>query len=182
MYGLKFSQKILLKNWWHSFRFCVYKLKIMFKSIFTFFVIGILLLSFFQTQAQYKHQAGVRLGSIDQALSSGFTYRYFLNEKSAIEGIVNLKSEAIGLGALYERFNPITAVQGLQWFYGAGAYLAFEGNNNFGAAGIVGMDYTFPEVPINLSVDWKPELNFIDNVAFRASAVAVSVRFAFGKK
>lgn len=182
MHGLKFSQKILQKNQWHSFRFCVCKSKIMFKSIFIIVVTGTLLLLSFDTQAQYKHQAGVRLGSIDQALSSGFTYRYFLNEKSAIEGIINLKSEAIGLGALYERFNPINTVQGLQWFYGAGAYVAFQGNNNFGATGIVGVDYTFTEVPVNLSIDWKPELNFIDNVAFRASTVAVSVRFAFGKK
>ena len=182
MHGLKFSQKILIKKQWHSFRFCVCKSKIMYTSIFTIVVTGTLLLLSFHTQAQYKHQAGVRLGSIDQALSSGFSYRYFMNEKSAIEGIVNLRSEAIGLGALYERFNAINGVKGLQWFYGAGAYVAFEGNNNFGATGIVGMDYTFPEVPVNLSVDWKPELNFIDNVAFRASAVAVSVRFAFGKK
>jgi hypothetical protein len=182
MYGLKFSQKKNLKKQWHSFRLSVCKPKIMLKSIFIYLVTGILLLLSFQTQAQYKHQAGVRLGSIDQALSTGFSYRYFLNEKSAIEGIVNLKSEAIGLGALYERFNPISGVEGLQWFYGAGAYVAFEGNNNFGATGIIGMDYTFPAVPINLSVDWKPELNIIDNVAFRASTVAVSVRFAFGKK
>lgn len=182
MHGLKFSQKKSLQKWWHSFRLCVDKPKIMYKFIFVLFVTGSLLLSSLHTQAQTKHEAGIRLGSIDQALSTGFTYRYFLNEKTAVEGILNLRSNAIGVGALYERFNAITAVEGLQWFYGAGAYVGFQGTNNLGVTGIAGMDYTFKEVPVNLSVDWKPELNIIDNVAFRASTVAVSVRFVFGKK
>lgn len=154
----------------------------MYKIILSFFITGSLLIISLHTQAQTQHQAGVRLGSIDQALSTGFTYRYFLNEKIAVEGILNLRSNAIGMGALYERFNSIHAVEGLQWFYGAGAYVGFQGNNNLGITGIAGMDYTFKEVPVNLSVDWKPELNIIDNVAFRASTVAVSVRFVFGKK
>jgi hypothetical protein len=158
------------------------KLKIMFKSIFFFFMTVAILVSANQTKAQTKHQAGVRLGSIDQAISTGFTYRYFLNEKAAIEGIVNLRNEAIGLGALYERFNVINGVEGLQWFYGAGAYVGFNSFDNFGIMGIAGMDYTFKEVPVNLSLDWKPELNLIEYVGFRASTVAVSVRFVFGKK
>jgi hypothetical protein len=182
MHGLKFSQKQKVKNQWHSFRSCVYKPKIMYKIIFIFFITGCFLLASQHTHAQTKHQAGVRLGSIEQALSTGFTYRYFLNEKSAVEGILNLRSEAIALGALYERFVPIQGVEGLQWFYGAGAYVGFQAFENFGITGIAGMDYTFKEVPVNLSVDWKPELNLIEYVGFRASTVAVSVRFVFGKK
>ncbi len=182
MHGLKFSQKKKRKKQWHSFRFYEHKPKIMYKIISFIFIGTCLFFTTNSVNAQVKHEAGVRLGSIDQALSTGFTYRYFLNEQSAIEGILNLRSNAIGVGALYERFNPIQAVEGLQWFYGAGAYVGFEGNNNLGVTGIAGMDYTFKEVPVNLSVDWKPELNIINNVAFRASTVAVSVRFVFGKK
>jgi hypothetical protein len=153
----------------------------MYKLIFIF-SIAILVTASLQTKAQTQHQMGVRLGSIDQALSTGFTYRYFLNEKSAVEGILSLRSEAIAVGALYERFAPIKGVEGLQWFYGAGAYVGFQAFENFGITGIAGMDYTFKEVPVNLSVDWKPELNLIEYVGFRASTVAVSVRFVFGKK
>lgn len=181
MHGLKFSQKKKQETQWHSFRLLVQKPKIMYKHIAPLLLLA-LFFTFSNTQAQTKHQAGVRLGSIDQSLSTGFTYRYFLNEKSAVEGILNLRGDAIALGALYERFQTIQGVEGLQWFYGAGAYVGFQGNNNLGITGIAGLDYNFKEVPVNLSIDWKPELNLIDNVAFRASTVAVSVRFAFGKK
>jgi hypothetical protein len=32
---------------------------------------------------------------------------------------------------------------------------------------------------LNISVDWKPELNLITNVGFEASGVGVSARFTF---
>lgn len=131
--------------------------------------------------AQSKHQAGVRLGSYDQVVSTGFTYRYHFNNGKAVEAMLNLR-ENIALGAMYEVFKPINAVPNLQWFYGGGAYVGFSGFDHFGIAGIAGVDYQFPAVPVNLSIDWKPELNFIEAVRFRASTVAVSVRFAFPSK
>jgi hypothetical protein len=131
--------------------------------------------------AQYRHQAGVRLGSADQVVSTGFTYRYHFNNGKAVEAILNLR-DPISLGAFYEIFKPINAIPNLQWFYGGGAYVGFKGDDNLGIAGIAGLDYQFNEVPVNLSVDWKPELNFIQSVRFRASTVAVSVRFSFLKK
>ena len=131
--------------------------------------------------AQYRHQAGVRLGSNDQVVSTGFTYRYHFNNNKAVEAILNLR-EPIALGALYEIFKPITAVENLSWFYGGGAYVGFKGIDNLGITGIAGLDYQFTEVPINLTIDWKPELTVTQSVRFRASTVAVSVRFAFLKK
>lgn len=141
----------------------------------------LLVLSFTTNAQTYKHELGIRLGSREQAIATGFSYRYFANEKTAIEGLINLGNDAPAIGAIYERFAPIKGVEHLQWFYGAGAYVGFNSFDNFGLMGIAGLDFQFTEVPINLSIDWKPELNLIEGVAFRASTVAVSVRFCFGK-
>lgn len=131
--------------------------------------------------AQYKHQAGVRLGSADQVVSTGFSYRYMLSDNKAVEGILNLR-DPVSIAALYEIFKPITAVENLRWYYGAGAFAGFKGSDNLGITGIAGMDYQFTTVPVNLSIDWKPELTFIETVRFRAATVAISVRFSFLKK
>jgi hypothetical protein len=149
------------------------------KGIFISFVLIAIFVN--SASAQYRHQAGVRLGSADQVVSTGFTYRYHFNNGKAVEAILNLR-DPIALGALFEVFKPINAVPNLHWFYGGGAYVGFKGFDNFGIAGIAGLDYQFSEVPINLSIDWKPELNLIEGVQFRASTVAVSVRFSFIKK
>jgi outer membrane protein W len=126
----------------------------------------------------YKHQLGVRLGSIDQVVSTGFTYRYHFKENKAIEGIFNL-NKPVSVGVLYEVFKPTSITPGLQWFYGAGGFAGFSGKDNLGMMGIAGLDYQFAgELPINLSIDWKPELTILSNVAFRASTVGVSIRFS----
>lgn len=144
-------------------------------------IILVLVIAGFATNAQVKHQAGVRLGSYDQIVSTGFTYRYHFSENKAVEAILNLR-DPLAVGALYEVFKPISAVPNLQWFYGGGAFVGFKGIDNFGITGIAGVDYQFTGVPVNLSIDWKPELSFIQDVRFRASTVAVSVRFAFPSK
>ena len=128
---------------------------------------------------EYRTALGIRLGPNSAAISPGFTIKHFLNETSALEGIVGI-SNGIGLCALYEWHRPIAAVDHLQWFVGAGGYAAFKSSNSFiGAAGIVGLDYRFENIPLNLSLDWKPELNIISQVGFESSAVGLSARFIF---
>jgi hypothetical protein len=55
----------------------------------------------------------------------------------------------------------------------------FRSDRKFGAQGVVGLDFLFPALPVNLSVDWKPELNLTKEFSFEPSAVSLSARFAF---
>ena len=165
---------------WHYFRMCNRNSKMMLQKI-TLLTFITIVICCTHADAQYRHQAGVRLGSADQVVSTGFTYRYHFNNNKAIEGILNLR-DPLSLGVLYEVFNPINTVPNVSWYYGGGAFVGFRGFDNFGITGIAGIDYQFTEVPVNLSVDWKPELTLIESVRFRAATVAVSVRFSFLKK
>jgi hypothetical protein len=139
-------------------------------------------ISFFQCASaqEYKTALGIRLSSNPAVVGNGITFKYFLNEKAAIEGILAF-SDPVAIGALYEIHNPIST-PGLQWFYGAGAYVGFNTVANLGAQGIVGLDYKFQNIPINISLDWKPELNLIESVSFEAGAIGFSARFTFGKQ
>lgn len=146
------------------------KLRVLFMGIFCFAAAQ-------QASGQeYSNALGIRLSTSQATINQSVSYRRYLNENTAIEGLLSF--DPIAFGALYEKVYPLGA-PGLQWFFGGGAYVAFTGNNVFGAMGIVGLDYTIPSIPVNLSLDWKPELNFINNVNFQASAVALSVRFVF---
>jgi len=147
---------------------------------------GILLLSTFivitlSTKAQdYTNAVGVRLGANSPAITSGFTIKHFLNETNAVEGIVGIANSGLGLCGLYEWYHPIESVAHLKWFIGAGGYASFRRSTSaIGAAGIIGLDYKFEEVPLNLSLDWKPELNLITNVGFNGNTVGVAIRYVF---
>ncbi len=180
MFVFKFFTKEKSKNHWHHFRRITNNSISKMQKI-TFITILSVFIFCSKADAQYTHKLGVRLGSADQVVSTGFTYRYHFNNNKAIEGILNLR-DPLSAAVLYEIFQPIPAVENLSWFYGGGAFVGFRGFDNLGITGIAGVDYQFKEVPINLSIDWKPELTLIESVRFRAATVAVSVRFSFLKK
>ncbi len=127
----------------------------------------------------YTTAAGIRLGPNSAAITAGFTIKHFLNEKTALEGIVGVNN-GLGICGLYELHFPIESVKNLQWFAGGGGYVAFRSSTtSIGAAGIVGLDYKFEEIPLNLSLDWKPELNIISQVGFEGSGLGLSARYTF---
>ena len=124
----------------------------------------------------YRFGIGVRLSNATPTLNNSITGKYFITEKSAIEGLISFGSR-FGIGGLLEIYKPFS-VEGLKWFYGGGAYVGFEdGNTYLGPTGIIGLDYKFKDIPLNLSLDWKPELDIIPDINFVPDAFALSVRF-----
>lgn len=124
----------------------------------------------------YRLAAGVRLSTTSPTLSSGISVKYFATDKTAIEGIVAWGNR-FGFGGLLEVHNKFNT-PGLSWFYGGGAYLGFEnGDTYFGPTGVAGLDYKFQNAPINLSLDWKPELDIFPAINFVPDAFALTIRF-----
>ena len=139
------------------------------------------------TDAGYKTAVGIRLSTDQAVVGNSVSIKHFLNDKLALEGFLSFRNP-VSIGALLEIHKPLTGTEGLKWFYGAGAYIGFdsdkakESRNLMGAMGVVGLDYKFSNVPLNISLDWKPELHIIDDINFEPSAVGFTARFTFGKK
>ena len=146
-----------------------------------------LLFVFSAFSQSYKTALGVRLSTKDAAINNSVSFKYFMNERAAIEALFTF-SDKPAIGALLEIHNPMPSAEGLQWYYGGGAYLGFESNKDaanrqlMGAQGVVGLDYKFPNLPLNMSLDWKPELNIIDNINFEPAAIGFTMRFTFGAR
>jgi hypothetical protein len=139
---------------------------------------------------EYKTALGIRLSSSQAIVNNSISVKHFLNEKVAIEGLFSF-GDPLAIGALVELHQPVGA-SGINWFYGGGAYLGFvksynpntaknETDANFGAMGVLGLDYKFQNIPLNLSLDWKPELNLVSDINFEPAAVGFTVRFTFAK-
>lgn len=158
------------------------------KSIFPLLLAVIAIAS--DTKAQsYKTGLGVRLSSSNALQSNSISLKQFLSETSALEVLFTF-GDPLALGAIYQKHSPLS-VAGMRWFYGAGGYLAFvksfnptsgkqTTDPNIGAQGVVGLDYTFSGLPLNLSLDWKPELNLVDQIHFEPGAIGLTARFTFG--
>ena len=158
------------------------------KIVFVFLLIaGTLVVNKVSAQ-DYKTALGIRLSSSAASVNNSFSIKHFINERTAIEGLFSF-GDPLAFGALLEFHNPLSA-SGLKYFYGGGAYLSFvktynpnklmnETNANFGAQGVIGLDYKFTNTPLNISLDWKPELNLVSDINFEPAAIGFSARFTF---
>lgn len=127
----------------------------------------------------YKVAIGIRFSTAAPTLSNSVSVKYFMNEHDALEGLISFGTR-FGIGGLWERHNLIGATPGFTWFYGLGGYIGFEDRSTWlGPQGVVGLDYKFPNAPINLSLDWKPELDIIPAINFVPDAIGLSARFTF---
>lgn len=152
-------------------------------------IAALVLLSFSDSRAQnYATSAGLRLGAF-----SGLTIKHFVSGTNALEGIASLRWGGIAFTGLYEWQKPVHNARNLDYFLGLGGHIGVWNSNHYywydesrnGSFAIVGVDliagleYTFPAVPFNVGVDWKPAFNLIGDTHWWGDGVALSIRYTF---
>ena len=131
----------------------------------------------------YHFALGVRLSNtsnklLSNTISNSITGKVIFGEHNAWEAFLSYGGR-FGLGALYEKHRSFST-PGLTWYYGAGAFLGSEKTATYlGPMGVVGLEYTFANAPINMSLDFKPELYIIDRIDFVPDVFGFSVRYVF---
>lgn len=155
-------------------------MKKLFIVVFALFVLG------FSAGAQdYRTGVGLRAG-----FPYGLTVKHFLNETNALEGIVASSWGGFVITGLYENEHWTGQYPGLNWFWGFGAHIGFwDTNNNYiddasvgsvvGADFIVGLEYTFDEIPLNLSLDVMPSVNLLGYTGWGGIHGGLSIRYVF---
>ena len=156
-----------------------------------FFTLAIMFTVSVAFSQNYKSAIGLRLG-----YPASISFKTFLSEKNAVEAYVGYRRWSyvnyVNIGALYQVHNPISSVDGLSWYYGGGAAVYFWNYDDVyftddynslsvGISGCLGLDFKFPNAPVNLSVDWVPTFVIGDAYygGFRGDAGALSVRYTF---
>lgn len=143
----------------------------------------------------YNNAIGIRAGQ-----TSGITFKHFFSSNEAIEGIVGLWPNAVGITGLYEKYVPSENVDGFSWYFGGGGHMSFSTGRLYyvyhegryysyrstypgfgvGIDGIVGAEYKLPTVPFAISFDIKPfiEVNG-SGVIFTAFDPGLGIKFTF---
>ena len=140
----------------------------------------------FSASAQdYRTAVGLRVGS-----TNGITIKHFTKRNVALEGIVSTRWRGVGLTGLIEGHTRFLGINRLNFIYGAGGHVYIWGEGNRGYApyqrssiagldALLGLEYNFREVPINIGIDWKPTLNFSVDNGFWGDEAAISIRYTF---
>lgn len=121
----------------------------------------------------------------------GVSLKHFVTNNNALEGIGYFWNRGVRITGLYEFHFDIEGAPGLKWYAGPGAHVGFynngyyydtfgnrHGSNTYiGIDGVLGLDYKFTGVPLNLSLDWQPSFEFGDNRGFMYSWGGLGIRY-----
>ncbi len=140
------------------------------------------------------------LGVRGNPLMIGFTVKHFIQGPYAIEGLVTTdvnRNGNVTFTGLYE-YNLKMVTNHPEWslFFGGGLHFGVydrwdfdhdrfikKGDGSYvtgGIDGIVGVSYTFKNLPINLSADLKPYVNFSGPTKYMAEQMGgISARYTF---
>jgi hypothetical protein len=154
------------------------------KVLFTLFVL--LFLSLSVNAQDYKTSLGLRIG-----YPYGATVKHFLSKTDALEGILASSYGGLTITGLYENEHWTGKYPGLNWYWGLGAHVGFwdAGSNVhldstyegavIGVDAVLGLEYTFDDFPLNLSLDLLPSVNLIGYTGWGGIYGALSVRYVF---
>lgn len=144
--------------------------------------------------SEYTNAIGIKL--YPGTGGAAATFKHFLNQGAALEALATVWDRGSRATGLYEFHFDIPSVEGLKWYVGPGAHLGIYKSNRvyningsykeagyFGAGidGVIGADYKFAKIPLNLSADWQPSFEFGSNRynGFGADFGGISARYTF---
>jgi len=116
---------------------------------------------------------------------TGITIKSFLKENLAFEGIGYFWDKGTRITGLFEYHYNLSKNGNLKWYIGPGAHVGFykpeffNGNTSFGIDGVLGLDYKFPGIPLNVSLDWQPSYELGNFDGFSGNWGGLGIRFAF---
>lgn len=148
----------------------------------------------------YKSAIGLRAGGGYYDLIAA-SFKTFISNHGAIELNVGFRPyNSIGYygynwfnlsaSAAYQHHFNIKSIAGLKWFVGGGAtafnsFSSYKAYKGFGVGVFPtgGADYKFANIPLNVSVDFRPTIALIKPYKyynnFYAGNAGVSIRYAF---
>lgn len=131
---------------------------------------------------------GLRLGDSD-GLGAEISYQHALGDNNRLELDFGWRDgnnyNAFKLTGLYQWVFPLDGA--FNWYVGAGGGIAsFDGKNVLNgesetalfAAGDIGIEYSF-DIPLQLSLDFRPELGFGDFTDDLDFDIAFGIRYQF---
>jgi len=127
---------------------------------------------------KYRTAAGVRSGGGNY----GITIQQLVLPSTTLEGLAMLAPRERSATLLVERHFGILGPS-LNYYFGVGAHVGYhKDNGNFwGFDGMVGAEYKIAFVPVVLSLDFKPTVEF-NAVDWNRFPTAFSVRYIFIKQ
>jgi len=121
---------------------------------------------------------GLRFGGWGTEIS----YQHPLSSSNRVEANLGfLYGDGFTLNGIYQWVWDLSVLApGVNWYAGAGASIgSVYSNVNLALAGQVGIEYNFKEIPIQISLDYRPSFFLMKSAGFIGEDGALSIRYKF---
>jgi hypothetical protein len=159
----------------------------LFKRRIIVILITLIAVNCFNLRAQRDYSTGIGIRSWPYW---GITAKQFVTEQTALELIVSSKWKGLMIDGLYEFHHNTFNTSNFNLFYGFGGHSGWWSNDStdhpwlnygqhitVGLCAIVGIEYSFDEIPFSVSVDWKPLLIIAQHAGVNLENISFSVRY-----
>ena len=122
-------------------------------------------------------EIGVRFGDVSGghvAVDGVFS----LGSWSRVHGDVSF-GDGVGVDLLWDPLYQNLGGEAFSWYAGVGPTIFIGDPFMLGVAGELGLEYAFNNVPISLSLDWRPYFWIVEETDFHASSFGFNVRYVF---
>ncbi|HEY2583772.1 MAG TPA: hypothetical protein VGI43_18320 [Mucilaginibacter sp.] len=143
------------------------------KKILLCFIVSVsfLLISKHSNAQGYTTAIGLKFGGFE----NGISVKYFTDSDVSLEGVVGFRTDGVVITGLYEFNQQAFGVNELKFYYGAGAHIGAIGSGIYhryngleddytsghlllGIDGVIGLEYSIPDLPLAISLDLNPRL------------------------
>ena len=122
---------------------------------------------------EYDWAVGVRGGGF-----SGLTAKKN-NGSNALEFGLSFGGGYINVDGVFLLQQPVIN-EDFHLYYGGGAYVNLISNYvGVGVEGVVGLEYKIPNVPLAVSLDYRPAFNIVGYTGFNFNNVGLGVKYCF---
>lgn len=119
---------------------------------------------------------GIRFG-----YGAEISYQRPFGKENRLEADLGFNGGGASLSGIYQWVWDLSKVTpGLKWYAGAGATLGvYSSDFSVGAVGQIGTEYNFKEIPLQLSLDYRPSIFVIPSVSGSYDGICLAARYKF---
>ncbi|MBM3418667.1 MAG: hypothetical protein FJY17_07090 [Bacteroidetes bacterium] len=126
---------------------------------------------------QYKTAIGLKGG---YPSLGGINIKKILSSSTAAEFSIGGYVSGLAISGLFEIQKPLPEPNGLYWYLGVGPTVGSVNKSLLlSANGVLGIEYTFQDFPLNIALDTGPVIQLIGNKNLFSWGGGLAVRYAF---
>ena len=121
-------------------------------------------------------EIGIRLGNVNGnnvAVDGVFA----LGDFSRVHADVSFGNGGLGIDALWNPIYDDISDTDFKWYAGFGPSLFLADEFKLGAAGEIGAEYEFADVPLIIGLDWRPYFILVEETTFDAGGFGLNIRW-----